>query len=375
MKRNRALAALTGGAPMSHAEYLNTRHFDGLTGLRALAAVSVVLFHYGGPALGPLAGWIAVHLFFVLSGFLITTLSLREEDRNGRVSLRAFWVRRVFRIMPVYYTVLALTAVFALIGGVYWSSGLGAAMPLYLVFGNELVDFNTPLGMSWTLGVEEKFYLVWPAVLVLTGLAASRKLWLRTGICVAVVAAIVFGALPLTPGTGWAKLAVNYVSLVIGCGLALLMHHPKGFALVRPLTRPSVAVPIALGFCVFQLSVGPLVELVGGLWRFVPIYAVVSAVLLVAVIAPGPVRRALACRPMRFVGDRSYGLYLSQVMAAAVTGLVAPPGWVKAIATVAVALGIACVLYRWVETPMIAQGRRLAAKLPSRKPTRQLVAA
>ncbi|WP_370947109.1 acyltransferase family protein [Amycolatopsis sp. cg5] len=357
--------------PMSHAEYLATRHFHGLTGLRALAAVAVVFFHYGGQALDGVQGWIAVHLFFVLSGFLITTLCLREEDRDGRVSLRAFWVRRVFRIMPLYYTVLAVTALFVVIGGQFWSSRLGDAMPLYLVFGNELVDYNTPLGMSWTLGVEEKFYFVWPALLVLTGLVKSQKLWLRMGICVVSVVAVVGVVLPLTGGMGWGKLAAHYVSLVIGCLLALLMHHPKGFALVRPLMRPVVAVPIALGFCVFQLCVGDLVPLVGGIPWFTPIYALASAILLVAVLAPGPVKRVLACRPLRFVGDRSYGLYLCQVIAAAPTGLLWPPGWAKAIATAAVALGIAWVLHRWVETPMIARGKRVAANLPSAK---QLVA-
>lgn len=361
--------------PMSHADYLATRHFNGLTGLRALAAVAVVFFHYGGPALGPLQGWIAVHLFFVLSGFLITTLSLREEDRAGRISLRAFWVRRVFRIMPVYYTVLALTAVFVLIGGAYQSSRLSDAMPLYLVFGNELVDYNTPLGMSWTLGIEEKFYFVWPALLVLTSLVKSRKLMLRMGICLILVLGVVAVVLPMTQGAGWGKLAAHYVSLLVGCLLALLMHHPKGFALVRPLTRPIVAVPIALGFCVFQLNVAPLVTLVGGIPWFTPIYAVVSAVLLVAVIAPGPVQRVLASRPMTFIGDRSYGLYLSQIMAAAVTGLIAPPGYFKAAATAAVALGIACVLYRWIEMPMITLGRRFAAKLPTATPTPQPAAA
>jgi peptidoglycan/LPS O-acetylase OafA/YrhL len=352
--------------PLSHREYLATRRFPALTGLRALAAVAVVFFHYGGPALEPLQGWIAVQLFFVLSGFLITTLSLREEERDGRISLRAFWVRRVFRIMPVYFTVLALTAVSVLIGGTYQSSRLGDAMPLYLIFGNELVDYNTPYGMSWTLGVEEKFYLLWPALLALTALAKFGKNLLRTGICAGVILAIVFVALPLTPGAVWATLSVHYGSLTIGCLLALLLHHPRGFALLRPLTSAAVAVPIALGFVVFQLSVGPLRDLVGGNWHFIPIYATASAILLVATLAPGPVQRVLASRPLTFIGDRSYALYLCQIMAAAVTGLVAPSGFFKATATAAVALGFACVLYRWVETPAIAFGRRLAARIPGR---------
>ncbi|MEK8109623.1 acyltransferase [Micromonospora sp. M12] len=85
------------------------RRFPALDGLRAVAAIMVFAFHYGGPSWKWLTGWIGVHLFFVLSGFLITTLLLREEHRYGRVSLRAFYLRRFFRIMPVYLLVLFLT--------------------------------------------------------------------------------------------------------------------------------------------------------------------------------------------------------------------------------------------------------------------------
>lgn len=351
--------------PLSHTEYLATRRFPALTGLRALAAVAVVFFHYGGPALVPLQGWIAVQLFFVLSGFLITTLTLREEVRDGRIALRAFWVRRAFRIMPVYFTVLALTAVAVWVGGTYQSSRMGDAMPWYLVFCNEMVHYNTPYGMSWTLGVEEKFYLLWPALLVLTALAKAGKNLLRTGICVVAILVIVFLLIPLTPGAVWATLSVNYCSLTIGCLLALLLNHPRGFALLRPLTSPAVAVPIAVGFVVFQLNFASLRDKVGGNWHFVPIYATASAILLVAVLAPGPVQRLLSSRPLTFVGDRSYALYLSQIMAASVTGLIAPPGYFKATATAVFALGIACVLHRWIEAPAIAFGRRLAGRIPS----------
>jgi peptidoglycan/LPS O-acetylase OafA/YrhL len=349
--------------PLSHAEYLSTDRFTGLTGLRALAAVAVVCFHYGGPNLDRLQGWIAVQLFFVLSGFLITTLTLRTEARTGRIAIGTFYLRRIFRIMPVYYVVLGLTALFSVIGGVYESTRLGDAMPLYLVFGNELVDYNTPYGMSWTLGVEEKFYLVWPALLLLTALAKRGKTLLRTGFCVGVVLFVIFVALPRTPGAGWANLSVHYGSLTVGCLLALLLHHPRGFALVRPLTSAAVAVPIAIGFCVFQLSVKPIETQLGGGWQYVvPLYAAAAAILLVAVLPNGPVQRILASRPLTFVGDRSYALYLSQVLAAAPVSVLLPNGYLKAAATSALALGFACVVHRWVEVPAIRFGRRLASR-------------
>jgi peptidoglycan/LPS O-acetylase OafA/YrhL len=120
---------------------------------------------------------------------------------------------------------------------------------------------------------------------------------------------------------------------------------------------------VALGFCVLQLSVKPLGQALGGYWQFVvPIYAAGSALLLVAAVSQGPVRRLLASRPLTFVGDRSYALYLAQTGAAGVTGLLVPSGVAKAVATSAVALLFACGLRRWVELPAIAFGRHLLTK-------------
>ena len=350
----------------SHEDYLASSWFPGLTGLRALAALAVVFFHFGGPGLDRLQGWIAVQLFFVLSGFLITTLALREEDRAGRISLRGFYLRRVFRIMPVYFLLLGLTALAVTLGGTYHSSRLADAMPFYLVFGNELVDYNTPYPTSWSLGVEEKFYLVWPALLVLTSLARNGKTALRLLIGSAGVLAVVLVALPHAPSAQWASLSVHYCSLLIGCLLALALHHPRGFAVFRPLTSPAAAILCACGFVVVQFSIKPLGVALGGHWQFVtPIYAAASALLLIAVLAPGPVRRLLSSRPMTFVGDRSYALYLAQTAAAGVTGLLLPSGLGKAVATSAVALLFACALRRWVELPAIAWGRSLRRKKTS----------
>lgn len=343
--------------PLSHAEYRASSWFPGLTGLRALAALAVVFFHYGGPVVDRLQGWIAVQLFFVLSGFLITTLALREEDSTGRISLRAFYLRRTFRIMPVYFLLLGLTALAVTLAGAYESSRLADAMPFYLTFFNEVVDYNTPYPTSWSLGVEEKFYLVWPALLVLTSFAKTGKTALRLLIGAGALG-VVLGVLPLAPSQQWASLSVHYGSLVVGCLLALVLHHPRGFAVLRPLTSPAAAVGVALGFCVLQFSVKPLGQAFGGHWQFVvPVYAVGSALLLVAAISAGPVRRLLSSRVLTFIGDRSYALYLAQTGAAGVTGLLLPTGLGKAVATSAVALLFACALRRWVELPAIAFGR------------------
>jgi peptidoglycan/LPS O-acetylase OafA/YrhL len=165
---------------LTHAEFLDMRRFDALDGLRAIAAVIVVFFHVGGPSVAFISGWIGVHIFFVVSGFLITTLMLREHDRTGRISLRNFYLRRIFRIMPLYYLALALAVASAYHQGRPWLL-LRGHLPEYLTFMNEYhLNVSTPFVHSWTLGIEQKFYLLWPLALVLAGLLTNR---LRIPLC------------------------------------------------------------------------------------------------------------------------------------------------------------------------------------------------
>nr|WP_254897474.1 acyltransferase [Amycolatopsis sp. Hca4] len=147
---------------MTHDEYLATRRFPALDGVRAIAAVLVIVYHFGGPDWVRANGWIGVHLFFVLSGYLITTLALREEARNGRVSLAEFYIRRAFRIIPVFYVVMGVVVVFAYFRGMgLRQSGIVDSLPWNVVFLGEYHPMPL-VGQAWTLGVEQKFYLVWP---------------------------------------------------------------------------------------------------------------------------------------------------------------------------------------------------------------------
>ena len=116
---------------MTHEQFLALKRFPALDGVRAIAALMVVFFHYGGP--GFLQGWLGVQIFFVLSGFLITTLLLREQARDGRIDLREFYRRRAFRILPVYFVVLLVTAAGLLVAGQFGQNPLGRDFPLYLV--------------------------------------------------------------------------------------------------------------------------------------------------------------------------------------------------------------------------------------------------
>src|SRR5438034_420274 len=152
---------------VTHEEYTGERYFRSLDGLRAISILLVLTWHVNSSLWAWLSGWEGPSIFFVISGFLITTLCLREEDRDGAVSMSAFFVRRACRILPIYFVVLAFYVLVDI--GFNRQGQRGAlldALPYYVSYTNELAPgvghLGTPFRLSWTLGIEEKFYLLWP---------------------------------------------------------------------------------------------------------------------------------------------------------------------------------------------------------------------
>ncbi|ANZ38267.1 hypothetical protein BBK82_21565 [Lentzea guizhouensis] len=348
---------------LTHADYLALRRFPALDGLRAIAAVLVVFFHYGGPDW--LQGWAGVQMFFVLSGFLITTLMLREERRTGRISLKEFYLRRAFRIMPVYLVVLLVAAVSSAIYGTFTSNGIGPSLKYYLTFTNEFAGIS-PYGQSWSLGIEQKFYLVWPLVAIALGTVVLRR---RAGAALLGML-LVLVAVNFTVGhsnPGW---PLHYFSILTGVLLAVALHSPLGFAVLRPLTNRAAQLIVPIGFIGVHLAVKPMAAFLDGLAGIpghvlvVPVYAVATAVLLASLVSPGPVTTLLSTRPMQFVGERSYSLYLVQTVAATIIWYFWPElsGIGQAVVVTALGLALASVLYRTVEIPMINLGRRVIAR-------------
>jgi peptidoglycan/LPS O-acetylase OafA/YrhL len=155
-----------------HGSFLRTKHFSSLNGLRALCCLIVIKEHVGwtfrAPRLVGELGWLGVDMFFVISGFLIVTLLIRERERHGSVSLRNFYARRTLRIFPIYY--LLIFVVFSLYFAVsLWApEGLRyylGAFPVLLTCTQDIIP--APLGrfsQCWSLAMEEQFYLLWPTV-------------------------------------------------------------------------------------------------------------------------------------------------------------------------------------------------------------------
>ncbi len=363
--------------PLSHSEYLALKRFPALDGLRAIAALMVVVFHNQGPDW--LQGWIGVQIFFVISGFLITTLMLREEDRSGRISFKKFYARRIFRILPVYFVLLGVTLVVQFLHGDLTKSPPGSELPLYLFFFNEFGNGGA-YGQSWSLGIEQKFYLFWP-LLAFSGVFVERilvqrkaKFGGRIGLTL-VLMAILLVMVPLSMGgdpRGW---TVHYFSILVGCLVAILMHNPKTYALLKPLTRPWVACTAAAAFLVIHGTVqfwAAFIErhhLAGDVPGFVvvppPYVVLVGFLLLPALLANAFPQRLLSTRTFVFLGERSYSIYLVQLIAhGAVAGIYllfgasldkTPVPWLP-VTLMSILMAHLC--YRWVEKPMINVGKR-----------------
>ncbi|MEA5358827.1 acyltransferase [Amycolatopsis sp., V23-08] len=371
---------------MSHEEYLGSRRFPGLDGLRALAATMVIFFHFGGPNWGWLSGWVGVYIFFVLSGFLITTLLLREQDRTGRISLSNFYIRRVFRILPPYLVILGGIVAFVILRGEFFTRDFPHALKYYLTFLNEFFPGSGGNGTdnffsgSWTLGIEEKFYLVWPFLLVAIGIGAAKRKFLLVGTAMVVLLALV----PVTSGwkVGAAPVAlytstIHYFILAGGCLLAILLHYGRGYAVLKPLTHPLAAIPIVAAFAVLHTNFDTLWHKSDQNMLLLVGYTVLTMLLLIVLVSPGPLRWLLGTSPMRFVGERSYSLYLLQgpvhfVVVQAVPGL-AVNRTVTGVTVFLVALAIADLIHRWVEKPLINAGKRVIARKEARREEREAV--
>src|SRR6056297_985108 len=244
--------------------YRAQKVFGSLDGLRFIC-IAMVLWHHGtvwglmeSPAQVLTRGFAGVEFFFVLSGFLITTLLLREEDRNGRFSVLDFYRRRALRILPVYF--LAISAI-----GFWWIVVRGQAewtplLPYYYLFAaNFLTDDIPLLAPMWSLAVEEQYYLVWPALLIALPVLGGRIAFVI--LCILVCLALSQGLLPpieLLPPTDQARFVLpvlSYMSILLGAFMAMVLHHRAGFTVMWFAVGHRWAAVVWLGITIVVLQV------------------------------------------------------------------------------------------------------------------------
>jgi len=338
-----------------------------LDGIRALA-VSLVFFAHGGLE-DVVPGGLGVTIFFVLSGFLITTLMRREYRSGGTLNLRAFYLRRVLRLMPPLLVVVAAAALLAalgLIGGAFSGRGLLAVL---FYFGNYHViaaDFHgvpEGIGVVWSLAVEEHYYLLFPPLAIVL---------LRLGRPRAAAAILVALCLAILGWRTWLALhgaTEHYLTMatdtradaiLAGCALAF-WRNP---ALEAP-PPGSAARDGALAAACLLLLLGTLAwrdELFRVTARYtLQSLAIAPLIWLAVARAPRAPWRWLGARPLVYVGTVSYTIYLShQVILYGVVRHAPALGGLATLAlTALLTLAVAEAMRRWVEAPCARRGRQL----------------
>ena len=348
-----------------------------LEGLRAVAVGLVLLYHAGLPKFH--GGYVGVDVFFVLSGFLITGLILRELRATGRIDLPQFYARRARRLLPAAAVALAGTLVLSVLLlpplRVPDVAGDAAAASLYvsnLRFAVQATDYlasevaPSPLLHFWSLGVEEQFYLFWPALLLVVASVGGRLRGRdrRLGFAVVAVTAISFlVSLILTNvAQPWAFFSLPARAWELGLGALLAL----GAARLADLSRLAGGALVAAGLVLVTLS-GLLLEPSTPFPGTAAVLPTAGAALVIAGGAAGagtiPVR-LLTLAPMRFLGRISYSLYLWHwpilvLPAAAIEGNLPV---VARLALVGVSIAVAAASQRWVEEP-IRRGRFVGRKV------------
>lgn len=353
-----------------HSAYLGTRHFGSLDGLRFLCIMMVLwhhgplLSHVGAQAWGGLAGrgFTGVDFFFVLSGFLITTLLLREQSRDGRFSLSGFYWRRALRILPPYYLIVTLIgAYYVLLQG---REDLRPLWPLYYVFtANFMVGDIPMLSPTWSLSVEEQFYLIWPLLL----LCLPRRLILPA--LFGLISVNVMGTSGFFDRFGIHGFDLGplyiamppYAAILIGAGSAVLLHSPRGFAFLwRLLGHPATPV---IAFAALLAALLLLPENLRG-WPGLVLHLLMAVCLVSITIREDHwLRPLMSLRPVMRIGAISYGIYLYHLVGRhiAVTLLGDGAGGhlvLISVVYVLISILIAEISFRYFESPFLALRHR-----------------
>lgn len=337
------------------------RYRPELDGIRAVAVLAVLVFHVAQPA--RFAGFVGVDVFFVLSGYLITTILLRELEASSRVALGRFYLRRLLRLYPALLVVLVVTFGFAekMSGGSVATQAkdtLVAATYTANLYQTYRHHWLGGLSHTWSLALEEQYYLVWPIVLALALRAGARRAQLAL---VLGVAALVTAAIHVTD---FSYGAVSYpiqstsTGLLAGSALALVAGQ------IVHWWRPALLTGFGIALLAVELVTFSLTTAVPAGW-YTPAAVVATTLVLAGTTGrrDGLAHRWLSIPLAVWLGRISYGIYLWHYpVLRIVTGYVDLPKGVLFVLVLAVTLALAAASHRFVEAPFL----RLKSKLDRR---------
>ncbi|MGI6877194.1 acyltransferase family protein [Microbacterium sp. gxy059] len=327
-----------------------------IQGMRALAVGLVILAHVELP--GFLGGFVGVDVFFVISGFLITQLLLREVERSGTVSIAEFYVRRARRILPAATLVAVAIVVYATFflpfGRLQQTASDAGWTSVFLAnwhFANERVDYFNMTDPSlfqhfWSLAVEEQFYVVWPLIVLAIVPRVSRHVF--AGVTAALLAISLGWSMWFTASDATAayfNTPARAYELAVGALLACLISGPLRSAWRHAAAWAGIALVAFSTFAFSELTPFP------GALALVPVLG--TALLLAA----GPdtiVGRALAWRPLRYIGDISFSLYLWHWPVTLAVQAALPyesPYILRFVLTIGISVALSVLTFHFVEQP------------------------
>jgi peptidoglycan/LPS O-acetylase OafA/YrhL len=342
-------------------------HLPALDAVRGIAAILVVCAHIVGPLE---LGGMAVQVFFVLSGFLITWLLLLELGATGGICLKDFYARRTLRIFPAFYAfwIICIVAAWLRSAPINWPE----AMSAFFYMGDYYTALHPShahqmMGITWSLGVEEKFYLLWPTVFLLFRKNLKKLLY----VVIAMVGALCFYRAAVYYYFLWPVDYLKYAfdsrfaDILVGCGFAIALKLGKVEPLLRAAERVKILPVVAASFLlwlVFRESVMPED------WFYLfamPLSSVVVGVMLLQAVFLGSLRgHSWLEHPMlRYLGRISYSLYLYHVVVIASIEHYLPQvrqRWTAPLMLV-LSLAAASASYWLVETPFLRLKRRFGA--------------
>ena len=353
----------------------HSRYIPSLDGLRAFAVLSVIAYHMGfNWAQGGLLG---VTVFFVLSGYLITGLLIAEYRESHTIDLPNFWLRRIRRLVPAIVFVVLGVGLLCVIFNHGLLTKMRPDIPSSLFFYSnwwqifhnisyfQAIGSPSPLQHFWSLAIEEQFYLIWPVLLLFLFKLGVKSKPLRRGILIAAAVSVVEMALLYSPDVDPSRVYygtdTRAFSLLIGAWLAFVwpassLTEESGRALPREtriafdgagiaaLVGLMLMVAFANGFSPFLYRGGIL------------LCSVLTAVVIAVIVHPISVlARGLACKPLVWIGKRSYGMYLWHypilLLMTNRNTTSATPLWWNAL-ELAIIVGISAFSYKFIENPV-----------------------
>lgn len=352
------------------------RYIPGLDGLRAFAVLAVIAYHLNMSWAD--GGFIGVDIFFVLSGYLITSIILPAYGNDISLTFRDFWVRRIRRLLPAATIMIFATVIWvALFNRELMHTVRGDAISSLLYVSNWWFIFHdlsyfdsfgspSPLKNLWSLAIEEQFYFIWPIILLLGIYIFKKRERLAAAVVLCALCSAIWMSILYVPGGDPSRVYygtdTRAFELLIGCALALVwpMKRLSGNRLPNSLKHALHGTELA-AFALLMMSIYFVDEFSPFLYHGgMLLISIIAAILIACVSHPSSfLGFALSVKPLRWIGKRSYGIYLWHypviVLSTPVQEIGNPVYWHVAI-KVAVTFILAELSYRFIEKPIRKDG-------------------